>query len=171
MVLQRVSADFLSSSSIRVLVQLLDGDFVVHASALDDFDSLEDIVSRLGGEGELGDGVTEGVGRLLVLLLHQHDPTGEGGDVAFNLLELLLSFLKRLGGLGQLVVCLIKTDLKTLDFLAIVPDITVCLIGPGSSLGSSVLEALDGGVEPVSLALEALHLLADGVHVRTCSYL
>merc|ERR1719315_247594 len=149
----------------QVLVQLLDGDFIVHAGALNNLNSLENIVSRLGGEGELGDGVAEGVGRLLVFFLHQHDPTGEGGDISLNFLELLLSFLKRLGGLGQFVIGLIKTDLKALDFLAIVSDVTVGLISACSSLASGILEALDGGIEPIGLSLEALHLLADGVHI------
>merc|ERR1719225_545675 len=56
----------------QVLVQLLNGHLVVQASVLHNLDGLHDIVRRLGGDGELGDGGTEGLGRLLVLLLH-HD--------------------------------------------------------------------------------------------------
>merc|ERR1719315_272804 len=149
----------------QVLVQLLNSDFIVHASALNNLDGLENIISRLGGKGELGDGVAEGVSRLLILLLHQHDPTGESRDISFNFLELLLSFLERLSCLGQFVIGLIKTDLKALNFLAVVPDVAVSLISTGGSLCGGILEALDGGIETVGLPLEALHLLADGVHV------
>merc|ERR1712036_186800 len=57
----------------EVLVQLLNGDLVVQASVLNNLDGLQDLV-----------------GSLLVLLLHEHDPPGEGGDIALHLLELLL---------------------------------------------------------------------------------
>ena len=80
-------------------------------------DRLHHVVGSLGGKGELGDGLAELLGGLLVLLLHEHDPPGEGGDVALHLLELLLSLLEGLGGLGQLVVGLIKVDLKLLYFI------------------------------------------------------
>merc|ERR1719312_289058 len=75
----------------QVLVELLNGDFIVHAGALNNLDSLEDIVSSLGGEGKLGDGVAESVSGLLVLFLHQHDPPGECRDISLNFLELFLS--------------------------------------------------------------------------------
>ena len=66
--------------------------------------------------------------------------------------------------LGQLVVGLIKSDLQILDFLAEVSDITVSLVRLSVVLLGGVLELLDGGVQAVRLALEALHLLPDGVH-------
>merc|ERR1719225_518932 len=153
----------------QVLVQLLNGDLVVQASVLHNLDGLHDIVSRLGGDGELGDGGTEGLGRLLVFLLHQHDPPGEGGHIALHLLELLLGLLQRLVGLVQLVVGLIETNLKLLDFLTVVTDVAVSLVGPSGGLPGVLLEAIDGGVEAVSLSLQGLHLLPDGVHGGGCS--
>jgi hypothetical protein len=44
-----------------------------------------------------------------------------------DLLEMLLLLLERLGGLEQLVVCLVESNLELLDFLSIVADITVSL--------------------------------------------
>ncbi len=44
-----------------------------------------------------------------------------------DLLEMLLLLLERLGGLEQLVVRLVESDLQLLDFLSIVADITVSL--------------------------------------------
>ena len=83
--------------------------------------------------------------------------------------------------LGQLVVGFIKSDLEVLDFLSIVSDITVGLVGLPVVFLGGVLELLDGGVQAcnenisldrmlnikhftVSLGLQALHLLPDGVH-------
>merc|ERR1719230_1006729 len=109
----------------QVLVQLLNGDLVVEASVLNNLDGLHDIVGGLGGEGKLGDGLAKLLGGHLVLLLHEHNPPGEGGDVALNLLELLLSLLEGFGGLGQLVVGLVETNLELLHFLAVVTDVTV----------------------------------------------
>merc|ERR1719245_2882930 len=88
----------------EVLVQLLNGDLIVEAGVLNNLDSLEDLVSILRGDGELGDGVAEGVSSLLVLLLHQHDSTSESSNISLNLLVLPVSLLQRLAGLGQLVV-------------------------------------------------------------------
>merc|ERR1712020_292008 len=104
------------------------------------------------------------LGSLLVLLLHEHDPPGEGGDIALHLLELLLGLLKGLVGLGELVIGLIKADLELLHFLTIVTDIAVSLISPGGSLPGGLLKAGNGLVEPVGLTLERLHLLPDGIH-------
>merc|ERR1719376_1925706 len=47
--------------SSKIFVKFFNGDFIVHASALNNLDGLEDIVSRLGGKGQLGDGVAESV--------------------------------------------------------------------------------------------------------------
>ena len=58
----------------EVVVQLLQGDLVVHALGLDHLDLLQDVVGLLGGDGQLGDGVGQGLLRLLGFLLHQHDP-------------------------------------------------------------------------------------------------
>ena len=49
--------------------------------------------------------------------------------------------------LGQLVVGFIKGDLEVLDFLAVVSDITVGLVGLPVVLLGGVLELLDGGVQ------------------------
>merc|ERR1719230_1670371 len=150
----------------QVLVQLLDGDLVVEASVLNNLNGLHDVVGGLGGEGKLGDGLAQLLGGLLVLLLHEHDPPGEGGDVALDLLELLLGLLEGLVGLGELVVGLIEADLELLHFLAVVTDVTVSLISPADSLPGGLLEAGDGLVEPVRLGLERLHLLPDRVHLE-----
>ena len=74
-----------------------------------------------------GDGVGEGLLRLLGLLLHEHDPPGEGGHVSLHLLVHLLLLLQRLRGLGQLVVGLVKSNLEVLHFLAIISDVAVSL--------------------------------------------
>merc|ERR1711970_1609512 len=155
----------------QVLVQLLNGDLVVEASVLNNLDGLHDIVGGLGGEGKLGDGLAQLLGGLLVLLLHEHDPPGEGGDVALDLLELLLSLLEGLGGLGQLVVGLIDADLELLHFLAVVTDVAVSLVGPGGGLPGGLLETSNGVVETIGLALQRLHLLPNGIHVGCFPFL
>merc|ERR1711899_496196 len=149
----------------QVFVVLLDGDLVVHALGLVDLDFLHDLVGLLGGEGQLGDGVGQVLLRLLGLLLHQHDPTGEGGHVGLDLLEVLLLLLEGLGGLDQLVVGLVEPDLQLLHFLAVVTDVAVSLFGHALVLLGGLLELVDGGVEPIRLPLQALHLLSNGVHV------
>ena len=118
----------------QVFVVLFNGDLVVHALALEDLGLLEDGVSLLGLVGEPGDGVGEGLLGLLGFLLHQHDSSGQGGDVGLNLLVHLLLLLEGLGGLGQLVVGLIKGDLEILDFLSIISDITVSLKTTGNEI-------------------------------------
>merc|ERR1719378_1416220 len=80
----------------EVLVKLFNGDLVVEAGVLNNLDGLEDLVSILGGDSKLGDCVAESVSCLLVFLLHQHDSTGESGNISLNLLVLLVSLLKRL---------------------------------------------------------------------------
>merc|ERR1719483_1100163 len=85
-------------------------------------------------------------------------------ETSLYLLELLLSLLKGLGGLGQLVVGLVETNLELLDFLAVVTDVAVGLVGPGGSLPGGLLETSDGVVETICLALERLHLLSNGIH-------
>merc|ERR1719288_523871 len=146
----------------QVLVQLLDGDLVVEASVLNNLNGLHDVVGGLGGEGKLGDGLAQLLCGLLVLLLHEHDPPGEGGDIALDLLKLFLSLLEGLGGLGQLVVGLVETNLELLHFLAVITDVTVSLIGPGGGLPGGLLEASNGVVETIGLALQRLHLLPNG---------
>ena len=66
--------------------------------------------------------------------------------------------------LRELVIGLIKSDLEILDFLSEVSDITVSLVGLEVVFLGGILELPDGGVQTVGLALEALHLLPDGVH-------
>merc|ERR1719288_45318 len=155
----------------QVLVQLLNGDLVVEASVLNNLDGLHDIVGGLGGEGKLGDGLAQLLCGLLVLLLHEHDPPGEGGDIALDLLKLFLSLLEGLGGLGQLVVGLVETNLELLHFLAVVTDVTVSLIGPGGGLPGGLLETSNGVVETIGLALQRLHLLPNGIHVGCFPFL
>merc|ERR1712086_308392 len=148
----------------QVLVQLLKGDFIVHAGALDGLDLLEDVVSLLGGSGELGDGASKVLLRLLGLLLHEHDPTGKRTDIALHLPVHFVLFLQGLSRLLELVTGLIKVNLKAVDFFSEVPDVDVGLVGAPVGLLGLVLEALDDGVEAVGLRLEGLHLLPDGVH-------
>merc|ERR1712080_324474 len=57
-----------------------------------------------------------------------------------------------------------SNSLKTVNFLAIVPDVAVSLVGPPVGLLGLLLKVVDDGVETVRLRLERLHLLADGVH-------
>merc|ERR1719481_2176975 len=47
--------------SSEIFVKFLNGDFIVHASALNNLDGLEDVISRLGSKGQLGNGVAESV--------------------------------------------------------------------------------------------------------------
>merc|ERR1719151_110995 len=88
----------------------------------------------------------------------------EGDVSALHLSVHLLLLLQGLSGLLQLVAGLVKLDLKTVDFLSIVPDVAVSLVGPPVGLLGLLLEVVDDGVETVRLRLEGLHLLADGVH-------
>merc|ERR1712243_75253 len=148
----------------QVFVQLLNGHLVVQASVLHNLDGLHDIVSSLGGDGELGDSLAKSLSRLLVFLLHEHDPPGQGRHIALNFLELFLGLLKGLGGLGQFVIGLVESDLKLLHFLAIISDIAVRLVSSGHSFPGCLLETSDGGVKSVSLSLEGLHLFPNGVH-------
>merc|ERR1719270_1177698 len=102
----------------QVLVQLLKGDLIVQASVFHTLGSFQDLVSILGGDGKLGDSVAKGISSLLVLFLHQHDSTGKSSNIRLNLLVLLVCFLKRLTGLGQLVIGLIISNLKILNLLS-----------------------------------------------------
>jgi hypothetical protein len=68
------------------------------------------------------------------IFLHVHILLGVGGGegigtllVFTDLLEMLLLLLEGLGGLEQLVVRLVESDLQLLDLLSIVADITVSL--------------------------------------------
>merc|ERR1712209_619 len=148
----------------QVFVIFFNGDFIVHALALKDLGLLEDRVGFLGLVGEPGDGIGQGLLGLLGFLLHQHDSSGQGGDISLNLLVHLLLLLQRLGGLGQLVIGLIKGDLEVLDFLSIVSDVTVSLVSLSVVFLGGIFKLLDGGIKPISLSLQALHLLSDGVH-------
>merc|ERR1719150_884848 len=148
----------------QVLVQLLNGDLIVEASVLNNLDSLEDLVSILGGNSQLCDSVAKVVSRFLVLLLHQHDSTGKGSNIGLNLFELLVSLLQRLTGLGQLVIGLIIAHLKVLNLLAQVSDVAVGLVSPTDSLPGGLLKGSDGGIQLLCLSLQRLHLLTDGIH-------
>merc|ERR1719495_547160 len=148
----------------QILVELFKGDFIVHAGAFNNLDSLEDIVSSLGSESKLGDSGAKIVGGFLVFLLHQHYPTSKSCNISLNFLELLVSFFKRFTGLGEFVVGLILTDLKVLDFLSQITDVTVSLIRTGSSFSGCFLKSSDGCVQTIGLTLQRLHLLSDGIH-------
>ena len=54
-------------------------------------------------------------------------PTGEGGHISLDLLELLLLLLQGLGGLQQLVVRLVEPNLELLHFLTIISDVAFSL--------------------------------------------
>merc|ERR1711862_624866 len=151
-----VDLRFLSSSS--TVTSLLRG-------VLNNLDSLEDLVSVLGGDGKLGDGVAEVVSGLLVLFLHQHDYTGKSSNIRLNLLVLLVSLLKRLASLGQLVIGLIVVHLEVLDLLSQVSDVAVSLISTGTGLSGSLLKTSNGVVELLGLSLQRLHLLTNGIHI------
>ena len=127
----------------QVVVQLLQRHLVVHALGLDDLDLLEDVVGLLGGDGQLGDGVGEGLLGLLGLLLHEHDAAGEGGNVRLHLLQVLLLLLQGLQSLVQLVVRLVELDLEAVHLLAIVTDVTVGLVGHAVRLLGLVLKPDD----------------------------
>merc|ERR1719309_1182119 len=148
----------------QILVKLFKGDFIVHAGAFNNLDSLEDIVSSLGSESKLGDSGAKIVGGFLVFLLHQHDPTSKSCNISLNFLELLVSFFQRFTGLGEFVVCLIITDLKVLNFLSQITDVTVSLIRTGGGFSSCFLKSSDGCVQTIGLTLQRLHLLSDGIH-------
>merc|ERR1719192_2719923 len=148
----------------EVLVQLLNGDFIIKASVLNNLDSLQDLVSILRSNGKLGDSVAKVVSRLLVLLLHQHDSTGKGSNIGLNLFVLLVSLLQRLTGLGQLVIGLIIAHLKVLNLLAQISDVAVRLVSAGAGLPGGLLEGSDGGIQLLCLSLQRLHLLSDGIH-------
>merc|ERR1712045_328148 len=150
-----VDLRFLSSSSM--VTSLL-------RQVLNNLDSLQDLVSILGGNSQLCDSVAKVVSRLLVLLLHQHDSTGKGSNVGLNLFELLVSLLQRLTGLGQLVIGLIIAHLKVLNLLAQISDVAVSLVSPTDSLPGGLLEGSDGGIQLLCLSLQRLHLLTDGIH-------
>merc|ERR1712001_39038 len=124
----------------QVLVQLLNGDLIVEASVLNNLDSLQDLVSILGGNSQLGDSVAKVVSRFLVLLL------------------------QRLTGLGQLVIGLIIAHLKVLNLLAQISDVAVGLVSAGAGLPGGLLEGSDGGIQLLCLSLQRLHLLSDGIH-------
>jgi len=138
----------------QVLVQLLKGDLVVHALALNNLDLLEDLIGLLGGQGELGDGGGEVDLGLLGFLLHQHDPTAEGSNVGLDLLVHLVLLLVALIGLVQFVKSLIKVNLEAVDFLSIISDVALSLLEDGVGLLGLILKLLDDGVEAIGLVLQ-----------------
>merc|ERR1712020_855829 len=148
----------------QVLVQLLKGDLVVHALALNNLDLLEDLIGLLGGQGELGDGGGEVDLGLLGFLLHQHDPTAESSNVGLDLLVHLVLLFVALIGLVQFVKSLIKVNLEAVDFLSIISDVALSLLEDGVRLLGLILELLNDGVETIGLVLQGLHLLPDSVH-------
>merc|ERR1719400_1773540 len=89
----------------------------------------------------------------------------QGGDVALNLLELLVGLLEGLGGLGQLVVGLVEANLELLHLLSIVSDVTISLLGPFDGLPGVLFKLCNGGVQRIRLSLQRLHLLPDCVHL------
>merc|ERR1719495_2898604 len=138
----------------QILVELFKGDFIVHAGAFNNLDSLEDIVSSLGSESKLCDSGAKIVCGFLVFLLHQHDPTSKSCNISLNFLELLVSFFKRLTGLGEFVIGLIITDLKVLDFLSQITDVTICLVSSSSCFSCGFLKATDGSIQAFGLGLQ-----------------
>merc|ERR1719297_651244 len=148
----------------QVLVQLLNGDLVVHALALNNLDLLQDLIGLLGGQGKLGDGVGEVDLGLLGLLLHQHNSTAKSGNVGFHFFVHLVFLLKALISLVQFVCRLIEFDLKSMNFLSIISDVAFSLVENLVGFLGVFLELPDDGVELVSLVLQGLHLLPDGVH-------
>merc|ERR1719270_1548623 len=148
----------------QILVQLLKGDLIVQAGVLHTLGSFQDLVSILGGDGKLGNCVAKGISSLLVLLLHQHDSTGKSSNVRLNLLVLLVCFLKRLTGLSELVIGLIISNLKILNLLSQVSDVTISLISTSCCLSGCLLKRSNGGIKLLCLSLQRLHLLTNGIH-------
>merc|ERR1711971_622297 len=116
-------------------------------------------------------GHLDGGPQVLVQLLNGHLVVQAGvlNDLD-GLHHVVGSLLEGLGGLGQLVVGLVKTNLKLLDFLTVVTDVAVGLVSPGGSLPGGLLETSNGVVETICLALERLHLLPNGIHVSGFSF-
>merc|ERR1719373_1288447 len=65
---------------------------------------------------------------------------------------------------GELVIGLIITDLKVLDLLAKISDITISLVSSGSGLSGCIFKRSNGGIELLCLSLQRLHLLSNGIH-------
>merc|ERR1711884_889194 len=118
----------------------------------------------LEDKGKLGDGVGEVDLGLLGLLLHQHDPTAQSSNVGLHLFVHFVLLLETLIGLVKLVGSLVKLNLKSVNFLSIISDVAFSLVENLIGLLGVLLELPDDGVELVSLVLQGLHLLPDGVH-------
>merc|ERR1719308_601297 len=138
----------------EIFIELFNGDLIVQAVVFNDLDSFENVISGLGSEGQLGDGGAKSVSSLLVLFLHQHDPTGESGDIAFNLFVLFVSLLERLTGLGELVIGLIVANFKVLDFLSVVSDVAISLICASCCFLGGVLKATDGSIKTIGFTFK-----------------
>merc|ERR1719391_438041 len=114
--------------------------------------------------GHLG-GLPEGLVTILKLDLIHH-------GLVLKVLNPLQDAIGLLGSISQLGVGLVKVALGTLDLLAQVPDVSLVLVVLGVGLLGDGLKVVDGCEKLVSLSLQGLHLLPDGVHgSRLCSLL
>ena len=149
----------------QTLVQLLQGDLITHALTLHNLDLLEDLIRILGGDGKLGDSVGQVCLGLLGLLLHQHDPPGQGGDVRLNFHEQLPLLLETLHSGVDLVHSVLVGDLHVVNFLAKVPDVALGLAEDLVGLLSGLFKLADDAVKSLGFILEGLHFLSNGIHV------
>merc|ERR1719347_1787146 len=146
------------------LVSILKLNLIHHGLVLKVLDPLQDAIGLLGSISQLGHCLGESAVSLLGLLFHQHDTPGESSNFLLSGLEILFLLLQGLQGLGQLVVGLVKVALGSLDLLAQVPNVSLMLVVLGIGLLGDGLKVVDGCEKGVSLSLQRLHLLPNGVH-------
>merc|ERR1712001_790333 len=95
---------------------------------------------------------------------HQHDTSGQSTDLLLCVLESLFLLLQSSQSLCQFVIGLIKVAFISLNLLSQVTDISLILIVFGIGVLGVGLVSGNGGQKLVSLGLERLHLLSDGIH-------
>merc|ERR1712025_1453982 len=108
-----------------------------------DLDLLENLISLLGRKSKFGDSIGEVHFSLLGFLLHQHDSTTQSGNVGFNLLVHLVLLFIALISLVKFVKSLIKLNLKTMNFLSIISDVTLSLFKDSVGFFGLILKLLD----------------------------
>merc|ERR1711976_720249 len=148
----------------EILVCLFSLNLIPHGLVLKVLDLLKNTISILGCHGKLGDGFSKGRVSLLCFFLHQHDTSGQCADLFLCILEGLFLLFQSSQGLGQFVIGLIKVTLISLNLFAQVTDVSLMLIVFGVGILGVSLVPGNGGQELISLRLERLHLLSDGVH-------
>merc|ERR1712168_287613 len=148
----------------EILVCLFNLNLIPHGLVLKVLDLLEDTISILGCHGKLGDGFCKGRVSLLCFFLHQHNTSGQCADLFLCILESLFLLFQSSQSLGQFVIGLIKVTLISLNLFSQVTDVSLMLVVFGVGILGISLVPGNGGQELISLRLERLHLLSDGVH-------